>query len=118
MIRRPPRPTLFPYTTLSRSPRGDGGGPRRGHGELPRRAAHLRGVLGAGGEPHRRREHQTGLHWEPPAHHTLMDIPSRPIAMPVAVTWLMLLLSSDPGVRIRWGMPGCTALGTGFGICG
>src|SRR3712207_9460681 len=27
MIRRPPRSTLFPYTTLFRSGRGDGGGP-------------------------------------------------------------------------------------------
>src|SRR3712207_7889987 len=29
MIRRPPRSTLFPYTTLFRSPRGREGGPRR-----------------------------------------------------------------------------------------
>src|SRR3712207_7537099 len=29
MIRRPPRSTLFPYTTLFRSPAGDGPGRRR-----------------------------------------------------------------------------------------
>src|SRR5260370_4293714 len=34
MIRRPPRSTLFPYTTLFRSPAGDGLRPvARGHGE-------------------------------------------------------------------------------------
>src|SRR2546426_7118421 len=45
MIRRPPRSTLFPYTTLFRSPRarrtrlpGAGGRPRR-HGPRPREAA-------------------------------------------------------------------------------
>src|SRR2546429_7382574 len=32
MIRRPPRSTLFPYTTLFRSPAADPGRPRRGHG--------------------------------------------------------------------------------------
>src|SRR2546430_5779007 len=30
MIRRPPRSTLFPYTTLFRSARGGGAGPHRG----------------------------------------------------------------------------------------
>src|ERR1041384_8676426 len=40
MIRRPPRSTLFPYTTLFRSPRGGHGGDRpRG---LPRRSAAAR----------------------------------------------------------------------------
>src|SRR2546427_2487884 len=42
MIRRPPRSTLFPYTTLFRSNRGAAGGLRRseraGHGQI---AAHL-----------------------------------------------------------------------------
>src|SRR3712207_8724558 len=33
MIRRPPRSTLFPYTTLFRSPGRGGRGPRRGGGE-------------------------------------------------------------------------------------
>src|SRR6266496_6272026 len=32
MIRRPPRSTLFPYTTLFRSRRGPRSGPRRGRG--------------------------------------------------------------------------------------
>src|SRR2546425_2445069 len=32
MIRRPPRSTLFPYTTLFRSPAGDKEEPRRGLG--------------------------------------------------------------------------------------
>src|SRR3712207_8043396 len=37
MIRRPPRSTLFPYTTLFRSRRGGGGGLRPGAvGRLPR----------------------------------------------------------------------------------
>src|SRR2546430_12397001 len=45
MIRRPPRSTLFPYTTLFRSvsaqparPRADRGPPRRRRAECPRRA--------------------------------------------------------------------------------
>src|SRR5256885_11407788 len=37
MIRRPPRSTLFPYTTLFRSPRG--------------RQLHRRGIEGRGAEP-------------------------------------------------------------------
>src|SRR5207249_9563643 len=43
MIRRPPRSTLFPYTTLFRSPsggaarRGSGSGWRRARGPRPRR---------------------------------------------------------------------------------
>src|SRR3989449_11383663 len=45
MIRRPPRPPLFPYTTLSRSQ-----GPRRvGGGREPRRAAATRHGSGRGG---------------------------------------------------------------------
>src|SRR3712207_8785067 len=41
MIRRPPRSTLFPYTTLFRSPRERGGraGPARAAGPVRRRAA-------------------------------------------------------------------------------
>src|SRR3712207_7654758 len=62
MIRRPPRSTLFPYTTLFRSPtgrppsrqhlrRGEGGvGPQLGH-RPGRRALH-----GAGGAAERRRD--------------------------------------------------------------
>src|SRR3712207_7639979 len=38
MIRRPPRSTLFPYTTLFRSDHVDGeGAPRKGGAERPRR---------------------------------------------------------------------------------
>src|SRR2546426_2465423 len=48
MIRRPPRSTLFPYTTLFRSP-GRGAGPE-GHGLCARRN---RGLLDP--EPHRSR---------------------------------------------------------------
>src|SRR2546429_4800423 len=36
MIRRPPRSTLFPYTTLFRSPGGEGRNPRRRRGRPPR----------------------------------------------------------------------------------
>src|SRR3989441_13146064 len=52
MIRRPPRSTLFPYTTLFRSHLG--GHERRGreHGEL---------AVGAGGE----RAHDPGARYEP-----------------------------------------------------
>src|SRR5688572_32677659 len=39
MIRRPPRSTLFPYTTLFRSRRG---GRRRAHGRPSRRPRHVR----------------------------------------------------------------------------
>src|SRR3712207_1285125 len=46
MIRRPPRSTLFPYTTLFRSP------PRGGHSAAaPPRGRGRRGVLAAGREP-------------------------------------------------------------------
>src|SRR3712207_8760381 len=80
MIRRPPRSTLFPYTTLFRSRLRPGGPPglsgphrRRQPSDLPeegpRRArrvepcAHLRGVpaLGAVAPPHRRDRKSTRL---------------------------------------------------------
>src|SRR3712207_8818285 len=48
MIRRPPRSTLFPYTTLFRSPRLD-------DAELPRRFAVQRRPVAHG--PHRRLPH-------------------------------------------------------------
>src|SRR5258708_29954726 len=46
MIRRPPRSTLFPYTTLFRSHRGDGAAARgrRAHRGLAAPAADLAGV--------------------------------------------------------------------------
>src|SRR3712207_7323275 len=44
MIRRPPRSTLFPYTTLFRSPDEDLAGPGLGHGDR----ADLQPVTGAG----------------------------------------------------------------------
>src|SRR3712207_8765176 len=50
MIRRPPRSTLFPYTTLFRSPQGD-----RGGGQLNRRphgpTTLLRGGVAGVGDP-------------------------------------------------------------------
>src|SRR2546430_11955194 len=48
MIRRPPRSTLFPYTTLFRSPR-DARGAWSRPGARPERA---RGVLAGGSEEH------------------------------------------------------------------
>src|SRR6266540_1037536 len=57
MIRRPPRSTLFPYTTLFRSPRRPGGGPapaERGHAGAPR-AAPPRGRHAVPGRGVRRR---------------------------------------------------------------
>src|SRR5436190_6320297 len=53
MIRRPPRSTLFPYTTLFRS-RGGGGGRARSQGAWP---AHPTG--GQGGGAHQRSEEHT-----------------------------------------------------------
>src|SRR5256885_3571045 len=56
MIRRPPRSTLFPYTTLFRSPRGRGGGdcrqgpegpPRQGHPGHQGRRTHRTGATGS-----------------------------------------------------------------------
>src|SRR3712207_7466705 len=50
MIRRPPRSTLFPYTTLFRSAARDGpddvpGEPRRARRAVDRRAARVAGVV-------------------------------------------------------------------------
>src|SRR2546429_7190229 len=49
MIRRPPRSTLFPYTTLFRS--GTGPGVRRGRGRWGRGEREWRGPLGRRGGP-------------------------------------------------------------------
>src|SRR3712207_8043652 len=63
MIRRPPRSTLFPYTTLFRSPaRRPGGGegrrgPRGARGR-PRRGAGPQDRPGRGGGEDRRRVHR------------------------------------------------------------
>src|SRR5438477_8737299 len=43
MIRRPPRSTLFPYTTLFRSPSACDQRMREGHGDERRRRLHLIG---------------------------------------------------------------------------
>src|SRR3712207_8232217 len=53
MIRRPPRSTLFPYTTLFRSGAGPAG-PAPGRGGPPGRRLRLRrqpGAVAAGGDP-------------------------------------------------------------------
>src|SRR2546422_7481794 len=67
MIRRPPRSTLFPYTTLFRSPRRDGGGGAsctasppagvEGDGNI---GTHGR-ASAAGGEANRSEEHTSEL---------------------------------------------------------
>src|SRR5258708_20484985 len=62
MIRRPPRSTLFPYTTLFRSPlrggrRGRGARGRRQHGPAAPRVG--KGLPGAG--PRRSEEHTSEL---------------------------------------------------------
>src|SRR3712207_7107211 len=59
MIRRPPRSTLFPYTTLFRSPRGRRCRPRReGRALRPEdRARRQEGAAQAGDED--RRDHRT-----------------------------------------------------------
>src|SRR2546422_2307907 len=49
MIRRPPRSTLFPYTTLFRSsPQRGGGGGAGSRGRPPRRRGARRGAAGRG----------------------------------------------------------------------
>src|SRR3712207_8296049 len=54
MIRRPPRSTLFPYTTLFRSQRRG----RQAHGERRRGVRGVRGARGAEGVPVLRRRPQ------------------------------------------------------------
>src|SRR3712207_7620951 len=49
MIRRPPRSTLFPYTTLFRSPGGGGARPRRRRGGRDLWAGGTRGACGSPG---------------------------------------------------------------------
>src|SRR5256885_11992110 len=64
MIRRPPRSTLFPYTTLFRSRRGDPPGDPRSRNRTGRRAVRPRGPA-RGGElarrPPRSEEHTSEL---------------------------------------------------------
>src|SRR3712207_8905966 len=74
MIRRPPRSTLFPYTTLFRSIRSGGGTVGSAAGELPvpRLLAAVAGVgplgvqpaepAGVRGHPPRSEEHTSELH--------------------------------------------------------
>src|SRR2546422_7036957 len=64
MIRRPPRSTLFPYTTLFRSPEGPARAStcRRENGKLRRRRTNLpAGVGDCSGEPGRSEEHTSEL---------------------------------------------------------
>src|SRR2546430_12061767 len=63
MIRRPPRSTLFPYTTLFRSPDRDGGRVGREHRPLGRRRLHLPQHLPLHREilEHRSEEHTSEL---------------------------------------------------------
>src|SRR5437773_8871616 len=68
MIRRPPRSTLFPYTTLFRSPRGSGSS-GRGGGERPPRSAGRRERSGSGSAGARRSEEHTS---ELQSHHDLV----------------------------------------------
>src|SRR5690242_21508461 len=58
MLRPPPRSTLFPYTTLFRSGRGAGAGPRDGREDGRHRRGH-----GVPGQPdhHRSEEHTSEL---------------------------------------------------------
>src|SRR3712207_8978949 len=56
MIRRPPRSTLFPYTTLFRSAAGPGGTARRATADDRPRHARLRDRAGGGELPLRRRD--------------------------------------------------------------
>src|SRR5688572_32586014 len=66
MIRRPPRSTLFPYTTLFRSPPASAGGsptprPHRGQPVHPGRADPQLAVLTADPLPRRSEEHTSEL---------------------------------------------------------
>src|SRR3712207_8922813 len=58
MIRRPPRSTLFPYTTLFRSPRPRGGG-RRGTPTRPRSPPSAVPLRGSASAPRARSEEHT-----------------------------------------------------------
>src|SRR3712207_8002738 len=49
MIRRPPRSTLFPYTTLFRSRAGAGAGERGAAARVPRLVPHAARAEGGGG---------------------------------------------------------------------
>src|SRR3712207_7049227 len=55
MIRRPPRSTLFPYTTLFRSRRGDPGDLQRPYGEVRGRGQERGADPGGAAAPRRRR---------------------------------------------------------------
>src|SRR2546426_3552712 len=60
MIRRPPRSTLFPYTTLFRSSRAAGG--ERAHYRIAHgRERHRQGLGGAARPPARSEEHTSEL---------------------------------------------------------
>src|SRR3712207_9171574 len=68
MIRRPPRSTLFPYTTLFRSPRHAGSsaadrpcGADGQHGPHPGRERHGEGTHRRGRAPERSEEHTSEL---------------------------------------------------------
>src|SRR5256885_10262132 len=66
MIRRPPRSTLFPYTTLFRSGRGlarpgSGGDPALGGGGLPHASPGAPARAGAPGDACRSEEHTSEL---------------------------------------------------------
>src|SRR3712207_9220410 len=54
MIRRPPRSTLFPYTTLFRSPDDLPLGPLRARGTRPPRVGDLASGLQGAEKPHRK----------------------------------------------------------------
>src|SRR3712207_8115115 len=64
MIRRPPRSTLFPYTTLFRSGRRRGGGARAERGARARRAAATGGRAADGARA--RGAHPRGIVRAPP----------------------------------------------------
>src|SRR3989454_7434863 len=98
MIRRPPRSTLFPYTTLFRSlrnPRADGRrGARAGHRPAPRPRArqvghrlHVAALLAlrrpdGRGEPHVLRPRLHGPPRRPPGTHPNDAAPRRPRRVP------------------------------------
>src|SRR3712207_8928674 len=90
MIRRPPRSTLFPYTTLFRSTRGTAGGtPRRGPSPTPQRGLCLRSLLTA---PHPKRP---GL-WRSEEHTS--ELQSRQYLV------CRLLLEKKKKAKTHWGI--------------